>query len=439
MNVHQVETFSFPLFREKLRRKKSSTFVARVCPCCSQWFSRLALSAYRSWMEPLLYHLTGLTKVEGLLLGLSTADLLFLQRPTPQDLEVQMSRRPLNSAVIKRIEYQVQENAGSVVHGFGESPEWYQDSQLSHHSEAIAETLGIRPTFRLKLEEAIQEICGAYAARKTLLDLQRVPFNRNNQGHRQRLEHAWVLLTDQQRLPSWDATTSGADDFSQRVSWCDIGFQSEDPTRDFRGAGILGCLNIEWFAEHQTLRARQLLRESNVPDRQGPSFPFAATSINVTVWLVAFLETGYLDVFFYNNPMPATDIFHIIYAFVFLEFSRFWKVSRPANILQFGRVTRLFLTHIESCLSDISNPESHSEWSVPLTSTGQELTEELRCWMDGNIGSRGVVNRASGGLCSLQETAAGLNGGGATAPAPPISTLLTKLTSAPQKLSSVPL
>lgn len=114
------------------------------------------------------------------------------------------------------------------------------------------------------------------------------------------------------------------------------------------------------------------------------------------MWLVEFLEDGYLDVFFYNNPLPPLDTFNSIYSFVFLEFSRFWRLCRPANILQFGQVSRRFLQRMRMTLSgipfvfllvspEIAEPASHSEWSVPQMSTGEELTTELKSWIDGQI------------------------------------------------------
>lgn len=77
--------------------------------------------------------------------------------------------------------------------------------------------------------------------------------------------------------------------------------------------------------------------------------------LNVTVWLLSLMDEHLLDVFFYNNPLPVLETFNVIYSFVFLEFSRFWHISRPSNIMQFGDVSRQFRSKITTTLSGSSN------------------------------------------------------------------------------------
>lgn len=147
------------------------------------------------------------------------------------------------------------------------------------------------------------------------------------------------------------------------------------------------------------------------------------------MWIINLMNEGYLDIFFYNNPGSPIESFNLVYSFVFLEFSRFWQLSRPLNLLQFGEISRKFLdktrtilrgkqahmsqsvtqapTEVCLCsawlnlavslclvcsLSEISSPSYHSEWSLPLCSTGKELIDELRCWIDGEIPRASAVD-----------------------------------------------
>jgi hypothetical protein len=67
-------------------------------------------------------------------------------------------------------------------------------------------------------------------------------------------------------------------DLCSPSSWTELGFQSGDPTLDFRGTGYLGCLNLEWFCLKHSSEASEFLKQSQSFSLKEPWFPFAATS-----------------------------------------------------------------------------------------------------------------------------------------------------------------
>ncbi|KAF8820903.1 hypothetical protein IE077_002678 [Cardiosporidium cionae] len=194
-----------------------------------------------------------------------------------------------------------------------------------------------------------------------------------------KLMEIWKLLTDRPHPPSFAHSSSFPDPMKQETSWADIGFQN--PQSDFRGVGRLGLLNLFYFAKTHRLRAREVLEESLQPAMW---FPFAATGLNITMWLLEFLKAGKLSCFFYRNTMGPLEIFNAFYCFCFLEFSRFWKISRPADILQFGEVSLQFKNHLQKILQELSKEAPQGEWSL-AADTGEQLVEELRWWIDGEI------------------------------------------------------
>lgn len=66
-------------------------------------------------------------------------------------------------------------------------------------------------------------------------------------------------------------------------TWKQMGFQSTDPTRDFRGGGRLSLEQLVYLAERHPHDWNRML---------GGDYLLGATGINVTLWLIALLEIG---------------------------------------------------------------------------------------------------------------------------------------------------
>jgi len=76
------------------------------------------------------------------------------------------------------------------------------------------------------------------------------------------------------------------------TDWSEVGFQSMDPSTDFRGMGLLGLAQLHYFSLHRSEEAKEVLRESNHERR---FFPFAATGINISFFVFELMQERRLD------------------------------------------------------------------------------------------------------------------------------------------------
>ena len=104
-------------------------------------------------------------------------------------------------------------------------------------------------------------------------------FSLAHASHGEMLEEFWRALLPDTRVPNF--TEQGSED------WGLVGFQGKLPQSDFRGMGLLGLKQLHFFATKRTIRARQCLKEANNDKRY---FPFAATGINITAFLLELVR-----------------------------------------------------------------------------------------------------------------------------------------------------
>ncbi|KAL7062288.1 hypothetical protein AAHC03_01586 [Spirometra sp. Aus1] len=104
--------------------------------------------------------------------------------------------------------------------------------------------------------------------------------------------------------------------------------------------GLLGALNLRYFAESHTALARGILSASVFSTS---SYPFAIVGISLTDLLRKWLRDGELKCHFFNyvRTAPTLDDFHFAYVCLFSEFHAFW-VSEPRDIMQFNAYRREF-------------------------------------------------------------------------------------------------
>lgn len=74
--------------------------------------------------------------------------------------------------------------------------------------------------------------------------------------------------------------------------WSEVGFQSMDPSSDFRGMGLLGLVQLHYFSLHRPKEAIEVLKESNHTRR---FYPFAATGINISFFVYELMCERRLD------------------------------------------------------------------------------------------------------------------------------------------------
>ncbi|TNM85264.1 hypothetical protein fugu_009442 [Takifugu bimaculatus] len=140
------------------------------------------------------------------------------------------------------------------------------------------------------------------------------------------------------------------------MKWCEIGFQGNDPKTDFRGMGLLGLLNLLYFAEHDKATALQMLNDSLQPKRNDVindeqknldktiGFSFAIVGINITDLAYSLLVGGALKTHLYNVAPEMASLQHFQQTFCYLmqEFHGFWIEEDPSDIMEFNRVRSKF-------------------------------------------------------------------------------------------------
>jgi len=144
-------------------------------------------------------------------------------------------------------------------------------------------------------------------------------FDPNSREHIELLKRLWQKLNPNIVL---DGLVS--------PQWKMIGFQGNNPGTDFRGMGLLGLLNLIFFAENYTEKIKTILSLDN-------EYPFAVTGINITNMLLQLLD---LTEDLVNSPVPDTkwhnslltlfyyadndDTFDELYCQSFLLFDTVW-------------------------------------------------------------------------------------------------------------------
>ena len=178
----------------------------------------------------------------------------------------------------------------------------------------------------------------------------------------------------------WTAMFPGVRRQHSKVSaeWGELGFQGSDPSTDFRGMGLLGLIQLEYFASTQSTRARNVLSESMHPRRY---YPFSATGINITAFVMELLRdnrlhtaligqlerqclesrssqmapnsllllatapSSYDGACMYADCQSADEllvqacsVMHEVYCEVFVAFNDLWVARDPPNIMAFAGV-----------------------------------------------------------------------------------------------------
>mmetsp|Transcript_28985 Transcript_28985/g.39813 ORF Transcript_28985/g.39813 Transcript_28985/m.39813 type:complete len:306 (+) Transcript_28985:22-939(+) len=144
--------------------------------------------------------------------------------------------------------------------------------------------------------------------------------------------------------------------------WKLLGFQSNEPTTDFRGMGILGLHQLVYFTTKRPASAFKILTGSK---KSVGYFPFAVTGINITQFVLSLLAEARLHQTFFSKYESivfsvmtnhsndnfslqfnrasyndicvdkACDILHEIYCDIYEEFYSLWMERNPVDIMSF--------------------------------------------------------------------------------------------------------
>jgi hypothetical protein len=186
----------------------------------------------------------------------------------------------------------------------------------------------------------------------------------------QQLDHVRLL----ERL--WKGLKPYIQRSQERLSeeWGEIGFQGKDPATDFRGMGLFGLMQLVYYAETHGNDARMILELSQLAHLY---FPFSATGINMTAFVIELFDEEYLHEYIYrrmddillqettNSPNGCSDdpvcllysieLIHEVYCQLFTEFGKLWANSKPKNILEFPVIFGSFKKEVKSRYRKILN------------------------------------------------------------------------------------
>lgn len=81
--------------------------------------------------------------------------------------------------------------------------------------------------------------------------------------------------------------------------WCDVGFQSDDPGRDFRGAGICGLRHLCHFAKELPVDFERCKQSG---------YPFSIAGLNISMMLYQLMGWGFKK----REPLP--ELYRLVFS-----------------------------------------------------------------------------------------------------------------------------
>jgi hypothetical protein len=191
-----------------------------------------------------------------------------------------------------------------------------------------------------------------------LSDLRKIKFSYDNSDHLKLLEQLWTQLKPNIRRSTTTLICS---------DWAELGFQGKDPSSDFRGMGLLGLLQVVHFSQHFNHDAIALLHQSQLDHQY---FPFAATGINMTAFVVDLLANtnlhrlliSHMDRILLQDTIDSMEgcsedekcihftiaVLHDFYSRIYISFGKLWVESKPKDLMEFPRIFDIFKKQIRT-------------------------------------------------------------------------------------------
>jgi hypothetical protein len=242
---------------------------------------------------------------------------------------------------------------------------------LQSHSQieidtTIGEIEAIKHITLNRIERANTAVClksisNVHAVIEMIENAKKRIFSWNNASHYDLIDRYWIEMFPNVRRVKHTVS----------AEWGELGFQGNDPATDFRGMGMLGLLQLEYFARVKPSDAKRVLGDSMHPRRY---YPFSATGINVTAFVMELLRENRLHMMIikhletycmetksnqmsksvtsmyvssvdnYNTDcdnnllVGACSVIHNVYCEVFIAFNDVWVDSDPPNIRSFAGI-----------------------------------------------------------------------------------------------------
>ena len=141
------------------------------------------------------------------------------------------------------------------------------------------------------------------------------------------------------------------DSLDERITsrWGEIGFQGKNPATDFRGMGVLSLHNLIYLMEKNESIGLKIFGMSNHPNF---GFSFAIVGINFTGAAYELLKNGKLKGYVYNleDAEYSLNNFQDFFCDIFLEFSEYWMMREPPNIMSFNAIKDDYMKEVNKRL-----------------------------------------------------------------------------------------
>ena len=172
-----------------------------------------------------------------------------------------------------------------------------------------------------------------------------VPFLVESEEHHAMLRNFWDIALVNEKYPN--------DRKSEK--WKDLGFQSDDPVRDFRGGGLYSLQCLVYFAQERPDDFFRLLHKSDGVRSQW-EYPFAAAGIALTSNLIDAMDVRLLSTTDLDNLTPSASgfmkllmaddmAFQQIFVESFLLLDRIW-LHESASYMDFPSISSRLCSHV---------------------------------------------------------------------------------------------
>ena len=120
-----------------------------------------------------------------------------------------------------------------------------------------------------------------------------------------------------------------------------IGFQGNDPLRDFRGSGLLGLKHL-WYFSMNDRRAEQVYK---VATNDKTWYYYAAGGINISGKVIQFIEERDCDNFFYDitQDINLYNFTQSLYNEFFVGFNNMWLEKGIFDIMRVNSFLEEFM------------------------------------------------------------------------------------------------
>ena len=120
-----------------------------------------------------------------------------------------------------------------------------------------------------------------------------------------------------------------------------IGFQGNDPLRDFRGSGLLGLRHL-WHFSLYDHRAEQVYR---VATGEKTWYYYAACGINISMKVIQFIEEKDCDNYFYDikQDINLYNFTQCLYNEFFVGFNNMWLEKKQFDIMKVNSFLEEFM------------------------------------------------------------------------------------------------